>query len=122
MKKRKLGQTDIQVSPLCFGGNVFGWTIDKVTSFNLLDAFEAAGCNFVDTADSYSNWVPGNKGGESETIIGNWMKQKGNRNKMIIATKLGSDLGGGNKGLSRNYMMKAVEGSLKRLQTDYIDL
>lgn len=122
MEKRKLGQTDIKVPPLCFGGNVFGWTIDEATSFQLLDAFEEAACNFIDTADSYSNWVPGNKGGESEMIIGKWMKEKRNRGKMIIATKLGSDLGGGNKGLSRNYMIKAVEGSLKRLQTDYIDL
>jgi aryl-alcohol dehydrogenase-like predicted oxidoreductase len=122
MEKRKLGQTAIEVAPLCFGGNVFGWTIDEATSFELLDAFEHAGYNFIDTADSYSNWVPGNKGGESETIIGNWMKQKGNRSKMIIATKLGSDLGGGKKGLSRAYMFKEVETSLQRLRTDYIDL
>jgi aryl-alcohol dehydrogenase-like predicted oxidoreductase len=122
MEKRKLGTTEIEVAPLCFGGNVFGWTINESTSFELLNAFEDAGCNFIDTADSYSNWVPGNKGGESETIIGNWMKQKGNRSKMIIATKLGSDLGGGNKGLSRAYMFKEVETSLQRLRTDYIDL
>jgi aryl-alcohol dehydrogenase-like predicted oxidoreductase len=122
MQKRKLGNTRIEVSPLCFGGNVFGWTIDEPRSFELLNVFEEAGCNFIDTADSYSNWVPGNKGGESETIIGKWMKQKGNRDKIIIATKLGSDLGEGNKGLSRAYMFKEVETSLQRLQTDYIDL
>jgi aryl-alcohol dehydrogenase-like predicted oxidoreductase len=122
MQKRKLGNTTIEVSPICFGGNVFGWTIDESRSFELLDAFEEAGCNFIDTADSYSNWAPGNKGGESETIIGKWMKQRGNRDKIIIATKLGSDLGGGNKGLSRAYMFKEVETSLQRLQTDYIDL
>jgi aryl-alcohol dehydrogenase-like predicted oxidoreductase len=122
MEKRKIAQTTMEVAPLCFGGNVFGWTIDEATSFTLLDAFAAAGLNFIDTADSYSNWAPGNKGGESETIIGKWMKQKGNRQQIIIATKLGSDLGGDNKGLSRRYMMKAVEGSLKRLQTDYIDI
>jgi len=122
MEKRRIGRSDIWVAPLCFGGNVFGWTIDEPTSFRLLDAFKDAGLNFIDTADSYSNWVPGNKGGESEIIIGNWMKQKGNREQVILATKLGSDLGGGNKGLSKNYMIRQVETSLKRLQTDYIDL
>lgn len=122
MEKRKLGQTNMAVAPLCFGGNVFGWTINETTSFQLLDTFEEAGFNFIDTADSYSNWAPGNKGGESETILGKWMKQKANRTNMIIATKLGSDLGGGNKGLSAAYITKQVETSLKRLDTDYIDL
>jgi aryl-alcohol dehydrogenase-like predicted oxidoreductase len=122
MEKRKLGQSGIEVAPLTFGGNVFGWTIDERTSFSLLDAFTAAGFNLIDTADSYSRWKPGNKGGESETIIGNWMKKNGNRNKVIIATKVGSDMGQGAKDISKDYILKAVEDSLQRLQTDYIDL
>ena len=122
MEQRTLGKTSIKVAPLAFGGNVFGWTINEATSFQVLDAFVAAGCNLIDTADSYSRWVPGNQGGESETIIGNWMKRRGNRSRVVIATKLGSDLGDGKKGLSEKYMMRAVEASLKRLQTDYIDL
>lgn len=117
-----LGSSKIAVAPLAFGGNVFGWTIDEVQSFTLLDFFAAAGCNLVDTADSYANWAPGNSGGESETIIGNWMKSRGNRNRVVVATKLGSDLGHDKKGLSAKYMVEAVEASLKRLQTDYIDL
>lgn len=122
MEQRLLGKTPIRVAPLAFGGNVFGWTIDESRSFQVLDAFVASGCNLVDTADSYSRWAPGNQGGESETIIGNWMKRRGNRSRVVIATKLGSDLGDGKKGLSAKYMMQAVEASLKRLQTDYIDL
>jgi aryl-alcohol dehydrogenase-like predicted oxidoreductase len=122
MQKRKLGNSGLEVSPLCFGGNVFGWTIDEPTSFTLLDSFLAAECNFVDTADFYSVWKPGNKGGESETIIGNWMKSRGNRSKIIVATKVGMELGPGKKGLSRAYIFRAVEDSLRRLQTDYIDL
>ena len=122
MEKRKLGNTDLQIPPLIFGGNVFGWTIDKQTSFKLLDAFAGAGFNTIDTADSYSRWVHGNKGGESETIIGNWIKQRGNRDKIIIATKIGSDMGDGKKGLSKQYILREVEDSLSRLQTDYIDL
>ena len=121
MKKRQLGNSGIQVAPLAFGGNVFGWTIDEQTSFKLLDAFVAAGFSLIDTADSYSRWAPGNKGGESETIIGNWMKQRGNRDEVIIATKVGSDMGEG-KNLKRDYIFKSVEDSLKRLQTDHIDL
>lgn len=121
MEKRKLGNSGIKVAPLAFGGNVFGWTIDEPTSFKLLDAFVDAGFNLIDTADSYSRWKEGNYGGESETIIGNWMKQRGNRDKVIIATKVGSDMGEG-KSLKRNYIFKAVENSLKRLQTDHIDL
>ncbi|MDB5199757.1 MAG: alcohol dehydrogenase [Chitinophagaceae bacterium] len=121
MEKRKLGNSTIEVAPLAFGGNVFGWTIDEQTSFKLLDAFIAAGFNLIDTADSYSRWKEGNHGGESETIIGNWMKQRSNRDKVIIATKVGSDMGQG-KNLKKNYILKAVEESLKRLQTDYIDL
>jgi aryl-alcohol dehydrogenase-like predicted oxidoreductase len=122
MEKRKLGNTGLEVSPLAFGGNVFGWTVDEARSFELLDAFIAAGFNFIDTANSYSRWVEGNKGGESETIIGNWLKRSGNRHKIVIATKVGSDMGDGNKGLSRKYIIQAVDESLKRLQTDYIDL
>src|ERR1700741_1928078 len=121
MKKRKLGHSDLIIAPLIFGGNVFGWTVDEKTSFELLDAFAAAGFNMIDTADSYSRWVQGNKGGESETIIGKWMKQKGNRDKIIVATKVGSDMGEG-KNLSKKYILRRVEDSLARLQTDYIDL
>ncbi|PIQ21301.1 MAG: alcohol dehydrogenase, partial [Cytophagales bacterium CG18_big_fil_WC_8_21_14_2_50_42_9] len=95
---------------------------DEKTSFSLLDAFANAGLNFIDTADSYSNWVPGNKGGESETIIGKWLKQHGGRDKMLIGTKLGSELSPKKKGLSKKYILESVEGSLQRLQTDYIDL
>jgi aryl-alcohol dehydrogenase-like predicted oxidoreductase len=122
MEKKKLGNSGIAVTPLAFGGNVFGWTIDEPASFKLLDAFVDAGFNLIDTADTYSRWKPENVGGESETIIGNWMKQRGNRDKVIVATKFGSDMGNNKKGLSKKYMMEAVEASLKRLQTDYIDL
>ena len=122
MQKRKLGQSGIEVAPLAFGGNVFGWSVDEATSFYLLDGFVNAGFNLIDTADMYSRWVPGNKGGESETIIGKWLKKSGKRGKVILATKLGYDMGGSKKGLSRANMMRAVEDSLKRLGTDVIDL
>jgi aryl-alcohol dehydrogenase-like predicted oxidoreductase len=122
MNKRKLGNTGPEVAPIAFGGNVFGWTVDEAMSFQLLDAFVAGGFNLVDTADSYSTWVPGNKGGESETIIGKWMKQRGNRQQMVIATKVGSDMGQGKKDLSKKWVLKACEDSLRRLNTDYIDL
>lgn len=122
MEKRRLGNTDLYVYPITFGGNVFGWTIDEKKSFELLDAFTGAGFNFIDTADVYSRWAPGNKGGESETIIGNWMKKNKNRDKVIIATKVGSDMGDGKKGLKKKYILQAAEDSLKRLQTDHIDL
>jgi aryl-alcohol dehydrogenase-like predicted oxidoreductase len=122
MKKRKLGNSGLEVAPLALGGNVFGWTIDEPASFQVLDAFVAAGFNFVDTADMYSTWKPGNKGGESETILGNWMRKSGNRKKVLIATKVGMDLGAGRKGLSKDYILRAGEESLRRLQTDYIDL
>jgi len=122
MKKRALGKSGIEVAPLAFGGNVFGWTVGEGTSFRLLDAFVAAGLNLIDTADAYSRWIPGNKGGESETIIGKWLKRSGKRDSVVIATKLGMELGPGRKGLSRAWMTKAVEDSLKRLQTDRIDL
>src|SRR5690348_14899852 len=122
MNKRRLGRSDLLVSPLCLGGNVFGWTADEATSFKLLDAYTGEGLNFIDTADVYSTWVPGNTGGESETIIGKWMKARGNRDTLIIATKVGSEMAPDKKGLSRSYIRSAVEASLQRLQTDYIDL
>ncbi|MBI2485385.1 MAG: aldo/keto reductase [Deltaproteobacteria bacterium] len=122
MKKRKLGNSGLEVSPLAFGGNIFGWTVDESTSFKLLDAFVASGFNLIDTADVYSKWVPGNKGGESETIIGKWLKRSGNREKVIIATKVGMEMGANKKGLSKSYILPAVEDSLQRLQTGYIDL
>ena len=122
MIKKQLGKTDLNVSPLTLGGNVFGWTIDEKKSFEILDGFAGAGFNFIDTADVYSRWVPGNKGGESETIIGNWIKERGNRDKVIIATKVGADMGQGKTDLSKDYILKAVDNSLRRLQTDYIDL
>jgi aryl-alcohol dehydrogenase-like predicted oxidoreductase len=122
MEKRRLGKSDLKVAPLAFGGNVFGWTADKPTSFQLLDAFVDAGFNLIDTANSYSRWVPGNQGGESERIIGNWLKKRGDRERIIIATKVGSDMGGGKTDLSRKHILEQVENSLRRLQTDYIDL
>jgi aryl-alcohol dehydrogenase-like predicted oxidoreductase len=122
MVKRRLGTSGIEVAPLALGGNVFGWTADEAMSFRLLDAFTSAGFNMIDTADSYSKWVPGNWGGESETIIGKWLKRSGKREKVVIATKVGSEIGPGEKGLSKSYMLSAIEKSLRRLQTDYIDL
>ncbi|WP_046120046.1 aldo/keto reductase [Ensifer aridi] len=123
MEMRRLGRTGLSIAPLVFGGNVFGWTADEKTSFALLDAFFDAGFNAVDTADVYSSWAPGNKGGESETIIGRWLKQSGRpRDSAVIITKVGSELGPDRKGLSRRWILEAVENSLKRLQTDYIDL
>jgi aryl-alcohol dehydrogenase-like predicted oxidoreductase len=122
MKKRNLGKTGLEISPLVFGGNIFGWTVDQATSFKLLDAFAAAGFNAVDTADMYSNWVPGHTGGESEAILGEWMNRSGNRNKIIVATKVGLDMGDGKKGLSKSHILRSAEDSLRRLQTDYIDL
>jgi aryl-alcohol dehydrogenase-like predicted oxidoreductase len=122
LQLRRLGRSPLQVPPLCFGGNVFGWTADEPTSFRLLDRLKEAGLGFIDTADAYSRWVPGHEGGESETIIGRWLKARGGREQVIVATKLGSEMGPGKKGLSRAYMREAVEASLRRLQTDYIDL
>ena len=122
MEKRRLGRSSLMVAPLTFGCNVFGWTADQAMSFKLLDGFLAAGFNFIDTADVYARWVPDNSGGESETIIGNWLKARGGRDKVILATKFGIEMAPDKKGLSRTYMMKAVEDSLRRLQTDYIDL
>jgi len=122
MEKRQLGQSPLHVAPLTLGGNVFGWTIDEKTSFTILDGFVAAGFDFIDTADVYSRWAPGNKGGESETVLGNWMRSRGNRDKVILATKAGGDMGQGKKDISKKYILSAIEASLKRLQTDYIDL
>jgi aryl-alcohol dehydrogenase-like predicted oxidoreductase len=122
MEKRRLGRSNLMVSPICFGGNVFGWTVDEATSFRLLDAFLEAGFNFIDTADVYSRWAPGNTGGESESIIGKWMKARGNRDAVVIATKVGSEMGPGRKGLSKKHIRESVEASLRRLQTDHIDL
>ena len=122
MQNRRLGRTGLQIAPLVFGGNVFGWTADAKRSFDLLDRFVGAGFNTIDTADVYSAWGPGNKGGESETIIGDWMKSRGNRGSVIVVTKVGSPMGEGKKGLSARYIAEAVEASLKRLQTDHIDL
>jgi aryl-alcohol dehydrogenase-like predicted oxidoreductase len=121
MKKRKLGNSGLLVAPIAFGGNVFGWTADEKTSFDLLDKFAGAGFNLIDTADVYSRWNSG-VGGESETIIGKWMKQRGNRDKVIIATKGGMDMGQGKTDVSKQYLIKAAEDSLKRLQIECIDL
>lgn len=123
MQLRALGRTGLSIAPVVFGGNVFGWTADAKTSFDLLSGFFDAGFNTIDTADVYSRWVPGHTGGESEKLIGEWMKSSGTaRDKAIIVTKVGSDLGDGKKGLGQAWIMQAVEDSLKRLQTDYIDL
>ncbi|NKF22262.1 aldo/keto reductase [Solimonas marina] len=122
MKMRTLGRSPLKVAPLAFGGNVFGWTADEATSFALLDAFVDAGFNLVDTADVYSYWVPGHRGGESETVLGKWLKRSGNRERVVLATKLGKPMGPDLQGLSPVYIARAVEASLQRLQTDYIDL
>ena len=122
MQPRRLGRTDLNIAPLVLGGNVFGWTADKKTSFAVLDRFVGAGLNAIDTADAYSAWAPGNKGGEFETIIGEWMNARGNRDRIIVVTKVGSPMGQGKEGLSARYIEEAVEASLKRLQTDVIDL
>jgi aryl-alcohol dehydrogenase-like predicted oxidoreductase len=122
MQKRRLGQSQIVTAPLVLGGNVFGWTLDEAGSFRVLDEFVGAGFDFIDTADVYSNFVPGNVGGESETIIGKWLAQRGNRDRVIIATKVGMRMGPDKEGLSKAYISRAVEDSLRRLKTDYIDL
>jgi aryl-alcohol dehydrogenase-like predicted oxidoreductase len=122
MKKRQLGKSGVEVSTLALGTNVFGWTVDEQTAFTILDAFVDAGGNLIDTADTYSRWVEGNRGGESETAIGKWLKRSGKRNRVVIATKVGSEMRPGKKGLSKSYILQAAEDSLKRLQTDVIDL
>ena len=122
MKRRKLGSTGFDVAPLAFGGNVFGWSVDEATSFSLLDAFVDAGFSLIDTADSYSRWVTGHQGGESETIIGRWIAARGRHDDVVIATKVGSDMGLGRKCLRKDYILQAAEASLRRLQVDAIDL
>jgi aryl-alcohol dehydrogenase-like predicted oxidoreductase len=122
MDMRRLGNSNLEIAPLVFGCNIFGWTADEATSFTLLDAFVASGLNMIDTADVYSKWIPGHAGGESETIIGKWLAQGGRRDKVMIATKLGVEMAPGESGLSKEYITRAVERSLKRLQTDHIDL
>jgi len=121
MQRRKLGKSGLEIAPLMFGGNVLGWTADEATSFRLLDRFVDAGLNAIDTADVYSAWAPGHKGGESETVLGNWLKARGGRDKLVIATKVGMDRKQGG-GLARAHILAKVEESLKRLRTDYIDL
>ncbi len=122
MDARPLGKSEIRISPLVFGGNVLGWTANEATSFKILDAFLAEGFNCIDTADVYSRWVPGHQGGESETVLGKWMKARGCRYKVVVATKVGMEMGPGKKGLASAYIEQSIDASLKRLQTDYIDL
>jgi aryl-alcohol dehydrogenase-like predicted oxidoreductase len=122
MTKRRLGRSDLHVSPFCFGGNVFGWTADEAMSHRLLDAFVDAGFEFIDTADVYSIWVPGHAGGESEATIGRWLKKSGKRDKIVLATKVGMQMAPDKTGLKPAYIKRAVEDSLRRLQTDRIDL
>ena len=122
MQLKPLGRSGLQVSPLTFGGNVFGWTVDERTSFSLLDAWLDAGFNTIDTADVYSAWVPGHSGGESETVIGKWLRASGKRDRIVLATKVGKPMGPERKGLRPAYIRAAVEASLQRLQTDHIDL
>lgn len=122
MELRPLGRSGLRIAPIVFGGNVLGWTADEPTSFALLDAFVAAGFNAIDTADMYSTWVPGHQGGESETVIGRWLKKRGRRDDVVIATKAGMEMPGGRKGLSKAHLLRSVDESLARLQTDYIDL
>ena len=122
MDRRELGNTGITTAPIMFGGNVFGWTIDQERSFELLDAFVDAGFNAIDTANVYVRWTERGEGGESETIIGAWMKARGNREEIVVATKVGHDMGKRGRGLSKAHITQEVEASLQRLQTDYIDL
>lgn len=121
MTTRELGNTGIHIAPLVFGGNVFGWTADKQRSFELLDRFVDAGFNAIDTADMYSTWVPGNQGGESETIIGQWLASRGNRDRIVLFTKVGMEMPDG-QGLSASWIEQSIENSLRRLQTDYVDV
>jgi aryl-alcohol dehydrogenase-like predicted oxidoreductase len=122
MQKRRIGHSELEIAPLMLGTNTFGWSADSETSFAILDAFVEAGYDAIDTADVYSCWVPGHVGGESETIIGNWLKARGKRDRVVVATKVGGPMPGWGEGLSASYIIKAAEGSLTRLQTDYIDL
>jgi aryl-alcohol dehydrogenase-like predicted oxidoreductase len=122
MQLRHLGRSGLQVAPLCLGGNVFGWTADEAASFAVMDALIEAGLNFIDTADVYSVWVPGHRGGESEAVIGKWLKRSGRRDAVVIATKVGMQMAPDRKGLSAAHVARSVEDSLQRLQTDHIDL
>lgn len=122
MQRRDLGRSGLRVAPLCLGGNVFGWTADEASSFAVLDALVDAGLNFIDTADVYSVWVPGHRGGESETVIGNWLQRRGRRDAVVIATKVGMQMAPDRKGLSAAHIARSVEDSLRRLQTDHIDV
>ena len=123
MEKRRVGKSELMIAPIVLGGNVLGWTANETASFKILDAFIDGGFNAIDTADTYSRFVPGNKGGESETIIGKWLKQGGGRReRVLIFTKVGHEMGPGKSGLSRKYIVAEVEESLKRLQIDCIDL
>ncbi len=122
MVYKQIGNTKLKTAPIIFGGNVFGWTVNEKDSFNLLDRILETGINMIDTADSYSHWAPGNSGGESEAIIGKWMKDRGNRDKLTVATKVGSNPGKEGRDISKKYIIKAAEDSLRRLQTDHIDL
>lgn len=122
MQTRRLGKSDLEIAPLVLGGNVFGWTIDEAKSFEVLDAFADRGFNAIDTANMYSAWVPGHHGGESETILGKWFARSGKRDKVVLATKVGMKMGDGGEGLKKDYILRSVEDSLRRLQTDYIDL
>jgi aryl-alcohol dehydrogenase-like predicted oxidoreductase len=122
MQRRTLGKTNLEVFPISFGGNIFGWTVDEQQSFAVLDAYVAGGGNFIDTADTYSVWVDGHKGGESETIIGRWMKARGNRDQVVLVTKVGAKMGSGAQGLSRLHILASIEDSLHRLQTDHVDV
>lgn len=122
MKTKLFGNTDLIVPPICFGGNVFGWTIDEKESFKLLDELYDKGLRFIDTANNYSRWAPGHIGGESETILGKWFKLSKKRNDIVLATKVGGRMGDGTKGLAPDYIRSSVEASLRRLQTDHIDL
>lgn len=122
MQARALGRSDLAVPPLCLGCNIFGWTVDEATSFRLLDRALEAGLTFLDTADVYSRWAPGHTGGESETIIGKWMKARGCRDRIVLATKVGMDMGDGKVGLRPDYIARAAEDSLRRLGTGHIDL
>ncbi len=119
---RTLGRSELKVAPFALGGNVFGWTVDRPTGFRILDAFVDAGFNLIDTADTYSVWIDGHHGGESETIIGEWLRHSGRRDDVLVATKVGMDMGPGGKGLSEGHIQSSIDGSLRRLQTDRIDL
>ncbi len=122
MQLRTLGGSGLRVTPLCLGGNVFGWTVNEAASFTVLDALAGAGLNFIDTADVYSTWVPGHRGGESETVIGNWLKRGARREDLVIATKVGMPMAPDRQGLSAAHIVRSAEDSLRRLQTDHIDL